>query len=80
MNESTRRTVRTVFQLVVSIAALAPVLVPALGLNAANPKWAAACASLLAAAAVVTKVVNDPRVDAVLPGWLKKSAPEDGTL
>lgn len=72
MTDPTRRTTRTVFQLVVGTAAAMPLLVDASGL----PETSGAVAVALAVSAAVTRVMSLPVVDALLPGWLKKDAPQ----
>lgn len=68
MTDSTRRTLRTVFQLVVGAAAAMPLLVEAAGLS----ETSGAVAVALAVSAAVTRVMSLPIVDELLPAWLKK--------
>jgi len=68
MSDATRRSVRTVFQVGVSIAAVLPAIVSASGVSEALPGVAVA----LAVAAGVTRVMALPMVDALLPAWLRK--------
>ncbi|MFZ4234986.1 hypothetical protein ACOZGD_07310 [Streptomyces murinus] len=67
MKDSTKRTLRTVIQTALGIAAVLPAVVSASGIPQALP-WAAAA---LAVAAGVTRVMALPAVQALLPGWLR---------
>jgi hypothetical protein len=70
---STRRTVRTVFQLALSLAVVLPLLVSASGLDETLPPLAIA----LAVAAAVTRVMALPAVEQLLQRfapWLAASA------
>lgn len=67
MRDSTRRTVRTVVQSAVSLAAAVPLLVQAAGV----PETTAGVGLALAVAAAVTKVMTLPVVDRLLPAWLR---------
>lgn len=62
MKDSTKRTIRTVIQTAVSVAAALPALVHVAGLSDTLPGVAVA----LSVAAVVTRVMALPAVDAVL--------------
>lgn len=73
MTDGARRTVRTVFQTVVALAAGMPLIVAASGLADVVP----GVAVVLAVAAAVTRVMALPVVDGLLPSWLR-SAPRDG--
>lgn len=70
MNDSTRRTVRTVFQTVVSVAAGMPLLLDAAGL----PDTLPGVGVVLAVSAAVTRLMALPLVDSLLPSFLKKDA------
>lgn len=72
LTDSTRRTLRTVFQAVVGLAASMPALVAASGL----PETSGAVALTVAVSAAVTRVMAVPAVDALLPSWLRKETPE----
>lgn len=69
MQDKHRRTLRTAFQTLIAVAAMIPVLVPAFGLSAGP--LAAAGAVIVAAATLVTRLVNEPAVENLLPEWLK---------
>lgn len=73
MTDGARRTVRTVFQTVVALAAGMPLIVAASGLADVVP----GVAVVLAVSAGVTRVMALPVVDQLLPSWLR-SAPRDG--
>jgi hypothetical protein len=70
MTDSTRRTVRTVFQTVVSVAAGMPLLLDAAGLSDTLP----GVGVVLAVSAAVTRLMALPLVDSLLPSFLKKDA------
>lgn len=65
-----RTTIRTVFQVIVALAAIIPLIVPALGLSTA----AGAGAIVLAVAAAITRLMAEPRInefiDRFVP-WLR---------
>lgn len=63
MNESTRRVVRTVLQVLMGLAVLAPVLVREAGLDPSQLPWLAVA---LAVAAAVTRVMQIPQVQQFL--------------
>ncbi|WP_439674979.1 hypothetical protein [Embleya sp. MST-111070] len=67
MKESTTRTLRTLVQGAVALAAAAPLLVAAAGI----PEHTAGVAVFLAVASGVTRVMALPVVDTLLPGWLR---------
>ncbi|GAA0423928.1 hypothetical protein [Streptomyces luteireticuli] len=73
MTDATRRTVRTLVQTTVAIAALLPVLVDAAGLPTALP-WVAGS---LAVAAGLTRLMAVPGLQALLPAWLRTHSPDD---
>ncbi|MET9425640.1 hypothetical protein ABZY06_33890 [Streptomyces sp. NPDC006540] len=68
MKDETRRTLRTVFQTVVTVAAAAPALVAASGVA----QTSGAVAFALTVAGAVTRIMALPVVDSVLPEWLRK--------
>lgn len=68
MKDSTRRSVRTVFQTAVAVAAGLPLLVDAAGLTEATP----GVAVVLAVGAAVTRLMALPLVDSLLPSFLRK--------
>lgn len=72
MLDSTRRTIRTVFQGVVSLAAAAPLLVAATGL----PEKTAGIGVFVAVSAAVTRLMALPVVEALMPSWLRKYPPQ----
>lgn len=73
--DSTRRTIRTVFQWLVSAAAAMPLLVDASGI----PETAMGVGTGLAVVAGLTRVMALPVVDKLLPSWLRASG-EDPAL
>ncbi|MFE6494114.1 hypothetical protein [Streptomyces sp. NPDC057748] len=70
MTDANRRTVRTAFAFVVSLAAALPLIVDASGV----PETTAGVSVLLAVGAAVTRILALPAVDALLPAWLRKEA------
>ncbi|MEV7855127.1 hypothetical protein [Streptomyces sp. NPDC088183] len=70
MTDANRRTVRTVFAYVVSLAAALPLIVSASGV----PETTAGVGVLLAVAGAVTRIMALPVVDALLPSWLRMDA------
>jgi len=75
MSDARRRTIRTVFQIVIGLAAGLPLLVHTAGLPDTLPGLGA----VLAVAAALTRLMALPVVDGWLPGWLK-SAPAKAPL
>ncbi|MFF7234391.1 hypothetical protein [Streptomyces sioyaensis] len=73
MKDATRRTVRTVVQTIVGLAAALPVLLPTLGV----PETAAGYGLALAVAAAITRVMASPAAQRYLPAWLR-TAPDTG--
>ncbi|MET8826513.1 hypothetical protein ABZX40_28300 [Streptomyces sp. NPDC004610] len=67
MQESTKRTIRTVLQAGLGLAAVLPAIVAASGVPEALP-WVAGG---LAVAAGLTRVMAVPGVQSLLPGWLR---------
>jgi hypothetical protein len=70
VKDSTQRTVRTVFQTVVSVAAGMPLLLDAAGIGDAVP----GVAVVLAVSAAVTRLMALPLVNSLLPSFLRKDA------
>ncbi|MFE0447353.1 hypothetical protein ACFW6C_07500 [Streptomyces fungicidicus] len=68
MTDTRRRTVRTIFQTAVSLAAAMPAIVAASGLA----ETSGAVALALAVSGAVTRVMALPAVDGMLPVWLRK--------
>ncbi|MGE7432746.1 hypothetical protein [Kitasatospora sp. NPDC001175] len=75
MSDASRRTARTVLQVVLGLAAGLPLLVHDAGLPSALPGLGAA----LAVATAVTRLMASPEVDALLPSWLR-TAPAKAPL
>lgn len=71
MKDSTRRTIRTVVQSALSLAAAAPLIVEASGV----PETTAGVGAGLAVAAGITRVMALPAVDRLLPSWLRMAPP-----
>ncbi|MGV9666923.1 hypothetical protein [Nocardia niigatensis] len=69
-----RAVARTVFQLVVGLAAALPVIVASSGL----PTTAAGIGTALAISATITRVMSLPAVNAALATWLPWLAAEPG--
>jgi hypothetical protein len=76
MKDSTRRTIRTVVQDVVGIAAAAPLIVEASGV----PATAGGVGIGLAVAAGLTRIMALPTVDQLLPSWLRMAPPADADI
>ncbi|MCF2531761.1 hypothetical protein [Yinghuangia soli] len=70
--DAARRTIRTVVQTAIAIAAALPLLVAASGLPESLPGVGVA----LAVAAGFTRVMALPAVDALLPRWLRLADPD----
>ncbi|WP_432112881.1 hypothetical protein [Streptomyces sp. S1] len=68
--DSTRRTARTVFQTIVSVAAGMPLLLDAAGIGDTVP----GVAVVLGVSAAITRLMALPLVDNLLPSFLKKDA------
>ncbi|MEV5131449.1 hypothetical protein AB0K87_13265 [Streptomyces sp. NPDC053705] len=73
MTDANRRTVRTVVQTIVGLAAALPILLPTLGV----PETAAGYGVALAVAAGITRAMASPTVQRFLPAWLR-TAPDPG--
>ena len=71
MKDSTKRTVRTVLQTVIGLAAALPLIVSASGVPESLPGLGVA----LAVAAGVTRVMALPAVNDLLPAWLRVEMP-----
>ncbi|MEV6614274.1 hypothetical protein AB0N31_10700 [Streptomyces sp. NPDC051051] len=67
MQDSTKRTARTILQTAIGIAVVLPAVVDASGIPAALP-WVAGA---LAIAGGFTRVMAVPGVQRLLPGWLR---------
>ncbi|WP_224280649.1 hypothetical protein [Streptomyces sp. LS1784] len=76
MLDSTRRTIRTVLQTGLSLAAAAPLIVDASGI----PQTAWGVGAGLTVAAGVTRVMALPVVDRLLPSWLRTAPDPDAAL
>lgn len=69
MSEHTRRTARTVLQVILALAAGLPLIIDAAGI----PQSAAGVGVVLAVAAGVCRVMALPVVERVMPAWLRIS-------
>lgn len=67
MQDSTKRTLRTVLQVTVGVAVMLPGIVDASGIPESLP-WVA---GTLAVAGGLARVMALPGVQALLPGWLR---------
>lgn len=67
MKDSTKRTIRTTFQLVVSLMAALPLIVSASGV----PETVPGVALALAVGAAVTRIMAIPQVNDLLPSWMR---------
>lgn len=76
MTDATRRTIRTVVQTVLALAAGLPLIVNAAGI----PEGAAGVGVALAVAGAITRVMALPVVDNLLPGWLRAAPNGDDEL
>ena len=76
MQDSTKRTMRTVVQSALGLAVVLPVIIEAAGIPAALP-WVAGA---LAVAGGVARVMALPAVQRLLPGWLRTDQPPTLTL
>ncbi|MBV6697424.1 hypothetical protein KV557_09840 [Kitasatospora aureofaciens] len=72
MSDAARRTVRTVFALVLGIAAGLPLLVQTAGLPSTLP----GLGTVLAVAGAITRAMALPVVDGWLPSWLRMAPPK----
>ncbi|MFD9813705.1 N-acetylmuramoyl-L-alanine amidase [Streptomyces sp. NPDC059080] len=71
MSDAARRTVRTIVQTALSLAASLPILVD----TADVPHTAAGVGTALAVAAAVTRVMQSDQVQKLLPKWLRSAVP-----
>ncbi|KOX16579.1 MULTISPECIES: hypothetical protein [unclassified Streptomyces] len=76
MTDATRRTVRTVVQTVLALAAGLPLIIDAAGI----PQTAAGVGVALAVAAGITRVMALPVVENLLPAWLRAAPHRDAEL
>ncbi|MGW2586810.1 hypothetical protein ACWCYZ_36930 [Streptomyces virginiae] len=76
MTDASRRTVRTVVQTVLALAAGLPLIIDASGI----PQTAAGVGLALAVAGGVTRVMALPVVEALLPAWLRAAPGRDAEL
>ncbi|MEV0413965.1 hypothetical protein AB0I68_24930 [Streptomyces sp. NPDC050448] len=76
MTDATRRTVRTLVQTVLALAAGLPLIIDAAGI----PQTAAGVGLALAVAGGVTRVMALPVVEALLPAWLRTVPSADAEL
>ena len=76
MRDSTRRTIRSVVQHTLAVAAAAPLIVQASGI----PETTAGVGVGLAVMAGVTRVMALPVVDRILPAWLRMAPPADADV
>jgi hypothetical protein len=71
LKDHTRRVLRTIFQSAVALAAAAPMLVGALGVN---QETVPGVAIFLTVSAAVTRLMALPLIDSLLPSFLRKDA------
>ncbi|MCY0921370.1 hypothetical protein ABT160_10815 [Streptomyces sp. NPDC001941] len=76
MTDASRRTLRTVVQTVLALAAGLPLIIDAAGI----PQTAAGVGLALAVAGGVTRVMALPVVENVLPAWLRAEPSTDDEL
>ncbi|MGA5268037.1 hypothetical protein [Streptomyces lydicamycinicus] len=76
MTDATRRTIRTVVQTVLGLAAGLPLIIDAAGI----PQTAAGVGVALAVAGGLTRVMALPVVENLLPAWLRAEANSDDEL
>lgn len=75
MKASTKRAIRTAYQLVVALATFVPLVVLLVPVEFTPAAVAAALPALVAWAAFVTKVVNAAEDAGLIPAWLRDDAP-----
>ncbi|MBD0743815.1 hypothetical protein [Streptomyces sp. CBMA152] len=75
-SQSTRRTIRTLFQTALSLAAALPLIIDASGI----PQTTAGVAVALAIADGLTLIMALPVVENLLPGWLSTAPDADDEL
>lgn len=68
MNEGTRRTVRTIYQIVVALVFAVPVILVALPTDVSTSAVVVAFAAWVA---IITKVINTLEDAGLIPAWLK---------
>ena len=71
MSDASRRTIRTIVQVTLGLAAGAPLLVETAGLPEALPGLGVT----LGVAAAITRLMALPMVDQLLPAWLRAALP-----
>ncbi|WP_149180884.1 hypothetical protein [Streptomyces sp. TRM49041] len=76
MTDASRRTLRTIVQTVLALAAGLPLIIDAAGI----PQTAAGVGLALAVAGGVTRVMALPVVEALLPAWLRAAPNADDEL
>lgn len=76
MTDAARRTIRTVVQTVLGLAAGLPLIIDAAGI----PQTAAGVGVALAVAGGLTRVMALPVVENLLPSWLRAEANSDDEL
>jgi hypothetical protein len=76
MTDANRRTIRTVVQTVLALAAGLPLIVTAAGI----PETAAGVGVALAVAGGITRVMALPVVENLLPAWLRSAPNADDEL
>ncbi|MFI5686796.1 hypothetical protein [Streptomyces sp. NPDC051636] len=76
MTDANRRTVRTVVQTVLALAAGLPLIIDAAGI----PQTEAGVGVALAVAAGITRVMALPVVEGLLPAWLRAEPSSDDRL
>ncbi|MGW1277962.1 hypothetical protein ACWD4V_13560 [Streptomyces tsukubensis] len=76
MTDAARRTVRTVVQTVLGLAAGLPLIIDAAGI----PQTAAGIGVALAVAGGLTRVMALPVVEGLLPSWLRAEPSRDDEL
>lgn len=76
MTDATRRTIRTVVQTVLGLAAGLPLIIDAAGI----PQTAAGVGLALAVAGGLTRVMALPVVENLLPAWLRAERSIDDEL
>ncbi|MFH9870384.1 hypothetical protein ACH4NT_30460 [Streptomyces lydicus] len=76
MTDASRRTLRTIVQTVLALAAGLPLIIDAAGV----PQTAAGVGLALAVAGGVTRVMALPVIENLLPGWLRSAPSADAEL
>ncbi|MFE1773766.1 hypothetical protein [Streptomyces sp. NPDC059008] len=74
MSDAARRTVRTVVQTLLGLAAALPLIISAAGI----PRTVAGVATALAVAAGITRVMQLDAVQRLMPRWLRSAVPDPG--